>query len=41
MVRGIEGRGIEPDVRVAWSFEDVYRGVDAQLDRAFEVVCTQ
>jgi carboxyl-terminal processing protease len=34
----IEGQGIEPDVRVAWSFEDAQRGEDAQFDRAFEVL---
>jgi carboxyl-terminal processing protease len=34
----IEGQGIEPDIRVAWSFEDAQRGEDAQLDRAFEVL---
>jgi carboxyl-terminal processing protease len=34
----IEGQGIEPDIRVAWSFEDAQRGEDAQLDRALEVV---
>jgi carboxyl-terminal processing protease len=37
----IEGQGIEPDVRVAWSFEDAQRGEDTQLDRALEVVRTQ
>jgi C-terminal processing protease CtpA/Prc len=34
----IEGHGIEPDVRVAWSFEDAQRGEDTQLDRALEVL---
>ena len=34
----IEGRGIEPDIRVAWSFEDAQRGEDTQLDRALEVL---
>jgi C-terminal processing protease CtpA/Prc len=34
----IEGQGIEPDVRVAWSFEDAQRGEDTQLDRALEVL---
>jgi C-terminal processing protease CtpA/Prc len=34
----IEGQGIEPDIRVAWSFEDAQRGEDTQLDRALEVL---
>ena len=34
----IESLGIEPDVRVAWSFEDAQRGVDPQLERALEVL---
>lgn len=34
----IEGSGIEPDIRVAWSFEDAQRGEDSQLDRALEVL---
>jgi carboxyl-terminal processing protease len=34
----IEGRGIEPDVRVPWSFVDAQRGEDTQLDRALEVL---
>jgi carboxyl-terminal processing protease len=34
----IEGRGIEPAVRVGWSFEDAQRGEDNQLERAFEVL---
>ena len=34
----IEGQGIEPDIRVAWSFEDAQRGEDAQFDRALEVL---
>ena len=34
----IEGSGIEPDIRVAWSFEDAQRGEDTQLDRALEVL---
>lgn len=34
----IEGQGIEPDIRVAWSFEDAQRGEDAQLERALEVL---
>jgi C-terminal processing protease CtpA/Prc len=34
----IEGRGIEPDIRVAWSFEDAQRGEDTQLDRALEAL---
>jgi carboxyl-terminal processing protease len=34
----IEGQGIEPDVRVPWSFEDALRGEDTQLDRALEVL---
>ena len=34
----IEGLGIEPDIRVAWSFEDANRGEDVQFDRALEVL---
>jgi carboxyl-terminal processing protease len=34
----IEGLGIEPDIRVPWSFEDAQRGEDTQLDRALEVL---
>jgi carboxyl-terminal processing protease len=34
----IEGQGIAPDIRVAWSFEDAQRGEDTQLDRALEVL---
>jgi C-terminal processing protease CtpA/Prc len=34
----IQGRGIDPDVKVLWSFEDARRGVDTQLDRALEVL---
>ena len=34
----IEGLGIEPDIRVPWSFEDAQRGEDAQFDRALEVL---
>jgi carboxyl-terminal processing protease len=34
----IEGQGIEPDIRVAWSFEDAQRGKDTQLDRVLEVL---
>jgi carboxyl-terminal processing protease len=34
----IEGRGIDPDVRVSWSFEDAQRGEDTQLDRALKVL---
>jgi carboxyl-terminal processing protease len=34
----IEGQGIEPDIRVPWSFEDAQRGEDTQLDRALEVL---
>jgi carboxyl-terminal processing protease len=34
----IEGQGIEPDIRVAWSFEDALRGEDTQLDRALEAL---
>jgi carboxyl-terminal processing protease len=37
----IEGLGIEPDIRVPWSFEDAQRGEDTQFDRALEVVRTQ
>jgi C-terminal processing protease CtpA/Prc len=37
----IEGLGIEPDIRVPWSFEDAQRGEDTQLDRALEVLRTQ
>jgi C-terminal processing protease CtpA/Prc len=36
----IQGRGIEPDIRVSWSFEDARRGIDIQLDRALEVLRT-
>jgi C-terminal processing protease CtpA/Prc len=34
----IQGRGIEPDVKVLWSFEDARRGIDTQLERALEVL---
>ncbi len=34
----IQGHGIEPDIDVAWSFEDAQRGIDNQLERALEVV---
>lgn len=34
----IQGSGIEPDVRVPWSFEDARRGVDTQLERALELL---
>ena len=35
----IEGQGIEPDIRVPWSFEDAQRrGEDTQFDRALEVL---
>jgi C-terminal processing protease CtpA/Prc len=34
----IQGSGIEPDLKVLWSFEDARRGVDTQLDRACEVL---
>jgi C-terminal processing protease CtpA/Prc len=34
----IEGQGIEPDIRVPWSFEDAQRGEDTQLDRALEAL---
>jgi len=33
----IEGRGIDPDIAVPWSYEDARRGVDNQLDKATEV----
>ena len=34
----VEGRGVEPDVTVDWSFRDAQQGRDVQLDRAVEVV---
>ena len=37
----IQGQGIEPDIRVPWSFEDAQRGEDTQLDRALEVLRSQ
>lgn len=33
----IEGKGIEPDVSVDWSYEDAVHGVDNQLQKAIEV----
>jgi carboxyl-terminal processing protease len=33
-----EGRGVEPDVHVDWSFRDAQLGRDVQLDRAVQVV---
>jgi C-terminal processing protease CtpA/Prc len=33
----IEGKGIEPDVPVGWSYEDALAGVDNQLAKALEV----
>jgi C-terminal processing protease CtpA/Prc len=34
----IEGKGVEPDVEVNWSFEDAVAGRDRQLDYALTVV---
>jgi carboxyl-terminal processing protease len=34
----IEGKGVEPDVEVSWSFEDAVVGRDRQLDYALETV---
>jgi C-terminal processing protease CtpA/Prc len=34
----IEGRGVEPDVNVDWSFDAALAGRDAQLDHALRVV---
>ena len=34
----IEGKGVEPDVEVNWSFEDAVAGRDRQLDYALSVV---
>jgi carboxyl-terminal processing protease len=34
----IEGKGIEPDIPVQWSYEDALKGVDNQLNQAIEVV---
>jgi hypothetical protein len=34
----IEGKGVEPDVEVNWSFEDAVAGRDRQLDYALRVV---
>jgi len=33
----IEGKGIEPDVAVSWSYEDALKGIDNQLDHALEI----
>jgi carboxyl-terminal processing protease len=33
----IEGRGIEPDVVVPWSYEEARRGIDNQLEKASEI----
>jgi C-terminal processing protease CtpA/Prc len=33
----IEGKGIEPDISVPWSYEDALNGVDNQLNAAVEV----
>jgi C-terminal processing protease CtpA/Prc len=33
----IEGKGIEPDVSVDWSFTDAAHGRDVQLERAIEI----
>lgn len=33
----IEGKGIEPDVSIDWSFQDAVRGRDVQLERAVEI----
>ena len=32
----IEGRGIEPDVPVDWSYDDALQGIDNQLNRAIQ-----
>ena len=32
----IEGKGIEPDVTVEWSYEDALQGIDNQLNRAIQ-----
>ena len=34
----IEGKGVEPDVEINWSFEDAVAGRDRQLDYALSVV---
>jgi C-terminal processing protease CtpA/Prc len=36
----IEGRGIEPDITVPWSYEEACRGADNQLAKATEVAKT-
>jgi carboxyl-terminal processing protease len=33
----IEGKGIEPDIPIEWSYEDALSGADNQLDRAIQV----
>jgi C-terminal processing protease CtpA/Prc len=33
----IEGKGVEPDVEINWSFEDAVAGRDRQLDYALSV----
>jgi carboxyl-terminal processing protease len=33
----IEGKGIQPDIPVDWSYERAVHGIDNQLDKAIEV----